>query len=83
MIKDALQEEIPSTWKVFEEFHGILNELSKQGTFLARFSAGFYQYFAMNLHGIFETLKNTTRFYKVWVFGVFLSPDFIYELKIA
>ena len=65
MIKYALQEELPSTWKVFEEFHGILNELSKQGTFLARFSAGFYQYFAMNLHGIVKTFKNIARFYRV------------------
>ena len=83
MIKYALQEEIPSTWKVFEEFHGILNELSKLGTFLPQFSAGFYQYFAMNLHRIVKTFKNTAIFYRVWVFGVFLSSDFISELKIT
>ena len=43
----------------------------------------FTSFFAMNLHRIFKMLKNNARSYRVWVFGVFLSPYFISELKIA
>ena len=61
----------------------MFTDLSKEGTFLPLFSAGFYEFFAMNLYRIFKTLKNTARSYKVWVVGVFLSSDFVSELKIA
>ena len=60
----SLDRQVP---QLLESIGHYKSELSNYGRIFPIFTADFYLFVVMNIHGIFKTCKNIARSYRVWV----------------